>query len=69
MKPHVSYDGGESIPNGIMGCSLFPTMGIRKKMGPIGFKGWPQMQWIKQEVKGWRKPNLVHNDLDFQNEK
>jgi hypothetical protein len=61
MKPHVSYDGGESIPSGIVGCSLFPTMGTTKKMGPIGFKGWPQMQWVKLKVKGWRRSNLVHN--------
>jgi hypothetical protein len=29
MKPHIVRDGG----NGIMGCSLFPTIRTMKKVG------------------------------------
>jgi hypothetical protein len=31
MKPHVSHDKCKGIPNGIVGCNPFPTMGARKK--------------------------------------
>jgi hypothetical protein len=36
-------------------------MGEMKKWVPIGFKGWPQMQWVTLRTKGWGRPNLVHN--------
>ncbi len=32
MKPCNSNNGGEGIPNNIMGCNPLPTMGAMKKM-------------------------------------
>jgi hypothetical protein len=38
MKPHISRDGGKGIPNGVVGCNPFPTIGKMKKKGPHGIK-------------------------------
>ncbi len=26
-----------------------------------GSNGWPQMQWDRARIKGWGRPNMVHN--------
>jgi hypothetical protein len=35
IKPHAFHSGGESISNCIMGWSLFPTLGTKKKGGSL----------------------------------
>jgi hypothetical protein len=39
MKPYVSHNGGECILDGIMGCNLFPIMGVTKKVVLARFRG------------------------------
>jgi hypothetical protein len=42
MKPHISRDGGEGIPNNIMGCNLSHHENNEKGVSPsnlkVGFK-------------------------------
>jgi len=40
---------------------LAPPRAHRKKWIPKGFNVWPQIQWDKTKVKGWGRPNMVHN--------
>jgi hypothetical protein len=39
-------------------------MGTMKNVFPIQFKGWPQMHQINLKIKGWGRPNLMHNVED-----
>jgi hypothetical protein len=36
MKPCISCDGHKNILNDIMGCNLFPTMGVTEEVDPHG---------------------------------
>jgi hypothetical protein len=38
MKPHISHDGGEGIPNNIMGCNLSHHGNNEKGVSPLDLK-------------------------------
>lgn len=58
MKPN---NESKDILNGIMGCNVFPPMGIQEKMYSHWSISYSKTQWTMWWVVGWKRFNLVCN--------